>query len=113
MNYAGNLVLGTAMLVSSVVLLLPLSRKRVPPPAHDILQRNQVEAPRSCLLSSDGRKGERKKKRVKFADDVKEDCSVIPSTEESKKLERSCKTEELEMVGMQSNGVASRIECSC
>ncbi|KAK3427687.1 hypothetical protein EUGRSUZ_F03864 [Eucalyptus grandis] len=68
---------------------------------------------RLCFVCADGRKGERKKKRVKFADDVKEDCSVIPSTEESKKLERSCKTEELEMVGMQSNGVASRIECSC
>ncbi|KAF7848677.1 hypothetical protein BT93_F3266 [Corymbia citriodora subsp. variegata] len=62
---------------------------------------------------ADGRKGERKKKRVTFADDVKEDCSVMPSTEVSKKLERSCKAEEHEMVRMQSSGVASRIECSC
>ncbi|KAI6689949.1 hypothetical protein NL676_026777 [Syzygium grande] len=115
MNCLGNLVLATALLVSSVVLLSSLSRRRVPPPAEDISQCHQVEAPRSCLLSSDGRKGERKKKRVKFSDEVKEGCSpsAIPSAEESKKLERSCKVEEQETVGMQSSGVAPAIECSC
>lgn len=65
------LVLATAMVVSSTVLFLAFSRQK------SILSQNHdsgdppKKSPRSCLSSGD-RKREKKKKKVKFAENVKE-----------------------------------------
>ncbi|KAL4332410.1 hypothetical protein GQ457_07G032070 [Hibiscus cannabinus] len=60
----GGLVLATAMVVSSTVILLTLSRhKTLPPPKQSL---------RSCLSSSERKKRDKKKKKVQFAENVKE-----------------------------------------
>ncbi|GMI82048.1 hypothetical protein like AT1G52565 [Hibiscus trionum] len=60
----GGLVLATAMVVSSTVIFLTLSRQKTLPPPKQSL--------RSCLSSSEGKKRDKKKKRVQFAENVKE-----------------------------------------
>ncbi|KAK9282309.1 hypothetical protein L1049_005223 [Liquidambar formosana] len=67
-------VLGTAMAVSGAVIFLALSRQKSYPSAQ--FSRNHNSHPtkqglRSCL-SSDDKKRERKKKRVHFAENVKD-----------------------------------------
>ncbi|GMI98698.1 hypothetical protein like AT1G52565 [Hibiscus trionum] len=62
----GGLVLATAMVVSSSVIFLTLSRqKTLPLPPHK-------QSIRSCLSSSERKKRDKKKKKVKFAENVKE-----------------------------------------
>ncbi|GMI91857.1 hypothetical protein like AT1G52565 [Hibiscus trionum] len=59
----GGLVLATAMVVSSTVIFLTLSRQKtlpLPPPKQSI---------RSCLSSSGRKKMDKKKKKVKFAEE--------------------------------------------
>ncbi|KAE8656950.1 phospholipase D family protein [Hibiscus syriacus] len=60
----GGLVLATAMVVSSTVIFLTLSRqKNLLPPKQSL---------RSCLSSSEGKRRDKKKKKVQFAENVKE-----------------------------------------
>ncbi|XP_022777130.1 uncharacterized protein LOC111318535 [Durio zibethinus] len=58
-----GLVLATAMVVSSTLIFLTFSRQKALPPPKQTL--------RSCL-SSEGKKRDKKKKKVKFAENVKE-----------------------------------------
>ncbi|KAL4278449.1 hypothetical protein GQ457_03G041930 [Hibiscus cannabinus] len=60
----GGLVLATAMIVSSTVIFLTLSRQKTLPPSNQTL--------RSCLSSSEGKRRDKRKKKVKFAETVKE-----------------------------------------
>ncbi|XVE52202.1 hypothetical protein DITRI_Ditri02bG0104000 [Diplodiscus trichospermus] len=58
-----GLVLATAMVVSSTVIFLTFSRQKT--------LSSPKQTPRSCL-SSEGKKKDKKKKKVKFAENVKE-----------------------------------------
>ncbi|PON90107.1 cytochrome P450 family protein [Trema orientale] len=74
-----GLVLATAMVVSSTVLFLTFSRQKITSPPtkysgnHDSEQPSEkTKIPRPCLSSGEKKKSERKKKKVKFAENVKE-----------------------------------------
>ncbi|KAF7154017.1 hypothetical protein RHSIM_Rhsim01G0069000 [Rhododendron simsii] len=62
-----GVVLATAMAVSGTVILLALRLQKSFPAAQ--FQSSSPQLPRSCI-SSDGKKREKKKKRVQFAEDV-------------------------------------------
>ncbi|XP_062089854.1 uncharacterized protein LOC133796382 [Humulus lupulus] len=71
-----GLVLATAMVVSSTVLFLTFSRQKSFSPTQPSGNRDSEQPSekilRSCLISGDDKKKERKKKIVKFAENVKE-----------------------------------------
>ncbi|GFZ04079.1 hypothetical protein Acr_16g0007030 [Actinidia rufa] len=69
-----GVVLATAMAISGAIFLALRREKNFPPtqfPGNQDSQRTE-QIPRSSCLSSDGNKRERKKKRVQFAESVKD-----------------------------------------
>ncbi|XP_030971989.1 uncharacterized protein LOC115992081 [Quercus lobata] len=129
-----GLVLATAMVISSTVLYLSC-RQRSFPPSH--LSRNQnSQQPqklilRSCLHSGE-KKRERKKKKVQFAENVKEPSGNGEEYRKgqmqmklSKFIEENCRNKIPTIGGMQENRTAlyngilkdrvrvQRMQCSC
>ncbi|XP_062156706.1 uncharacterized protein LOC133864396 [Alnus glutinosa] len=109
-----GLVLATAMVVSSTALFLAYCRQKSFTAPH--LPENQNSQPpeekilRSCLLCSEDKKRDRKKKKVQFAENVKEPSG---NGEEYRKghmkpseVERICRIEIREVRRMPDNRTA-------
>uniref|UniRef100_A0A2N9J8B3 Uncharacterized protein n=1 Tax=Fagus sylvatica TaxID=28930 RepID=A0A2N9J8B3_FAGSY len=109
-----GLVLATAMVVSSTVLILTYRRpKTFPPP--QLSQNQNSQQPenkilRSCLHSEEKKRERKKKKKVQFAENVKEPSG---NGEEYRKVhmnlskvERSCRNEISTIRGMPENRIA-------
>ncbi|XP_057484774.1 uncharacterized protein LOC130771212 [Actinidia eriantha] len=78
-----GVVLATAMAVSGTVILLALRLQRSFP---DAQFQPPPPLPRSCI-SSDGKKREKKKKRVQFAEDV---VDPVGNSDDFRKQHSSC-----------------------
>ncbi|XP_004303312.1 PREDICTED: uncharacterized protein LOC101299686 [Fragaria vesca subsp. vesca] len=86
-----GLVLATAMAISSTLVFLAFSRKQTLPEPQNTTK--QSPTLRSCLSSGD-KKRDRKKKKVRFAENVEEEKMVERVTESSsKRVERSCRNQ--------------------
>ncbi|KAF8400640.1 hypothetical protein HHK36_013939 [Tetracentron sinense] len=82
-----GVVFATAMAVSGTVILLAFCRQKTLSTTQFAVDRNPESTPRilrSCI-SSDGKKREKKKKRVQFADDV---VDPIGNSEEFRRREQ-------------------------
>ncbi|KAF7814368.1 putative transmembrane protein [Senna tora] len=129
-----GLVLTTAMVVSSTVLYLGFLRQKSFPllqiPGNSTSQESNKKALRSCLCSGKKKKGDFLKKRVQFADNVKEEKDETTRKEirgKQRKKNRvsssSCRIESPEIRGMPQNRIAlyngilrdrvHRLEYSC
>ncbi|EOY25799.1 hypothetical protein QUC31_011785 [Theobroma cacao] len=115
-----GLVLATAMVVSSTVIFLTFSRQKTLPPSKQTL--------RSCL-SSEGKRRGRKKKKVQFAENVKDTSGngeeyrkeqnkklIAATAGRSRKVDRFCRNEMPENRIALYNGIlrdrVHRMECS-
>ncbi|XP_057968947.1 uncharacterized protein LOC131158237 isoform X2 [Malania oleifera] len=128
-----GVVLATAMAVSGTVIFLALSRQKTNFPSPNLSGNHNSQPssrpfPRSCLCS-DERRRERKKKKVRFAENVKdpvgngEEFRTRKERRKSVEVCRNCRTEEIPGIGrMPANRVAlyngilrdrvHRIDCS-
>ncbi|XP_024021902.1 uncharacterized protein LOC112091753 [Morus notabilis] len=113
-----GLVLATAMVVSTTVLFIAFSRQKTFSENHDSREPAD-KTPRSCLSSGDKKKGEKKKKKVQFAENVKENQY---KKKRSRMESEYCRDEIPGIQGMPANRAAlyrgilkdrvQRIECS-
>ncbi|KAK4267540.1 hypothetical protein QN277_024309 [Acacia crassicarpa] len=127
-----GLVLTTAMLISSTVLYLGFLRQKTFPLPHLRCgsNSNSKQALRPCLYSEEKKRGSKKKKRVKFADNVKEETETEIKKKDLRGKQRkqnrassSCRHETPEIRGMPENRIAlyngilrdrvHRLEYSC
>ncbi|KAA8541911.1 hypothetical protein F0562_023063 [Nyssa sinensis] len=123
-----GVVLATAMAVSGTLLFLTLRREKNFPQTQfsgNPDSQPTKQTPRSCLYS-DEKKRERKKKRVKFADSVKDQTGNGEEFRKERKksweIHTSCRREVSKIDGMPANRVAlyngilrervQRTECS-
>ncbi|XP_050383115.1 uncharacterized protein LOC126799896 [Argentina anserina] len=111
-----GLVLATAMAISSTLVFLAFSRKQTLPEPQ--IATNQTPTLRSCLSSGD-KKRDRKKKKVRFAENVEEKKileRVMESSSSSKRVERSCRNQIPENQVALYNGIrrdrVQRLACS-
>ncbi|KAK9229369.1 hypothetical protein WN944_022331 [Citrus x changshan-huyou] len=102
-NSTQSLVLATAMVVSSTVLFLAFSKQK------NDSKEPQEETLRSCLYSEEKKRG-RKKKRVQFAENVKdtagngEEYRKEYNKKFAKQFDRTCRNDQIQ--GMPANRVA-------
>ncbi|KAF7843264.1 cytochrome P450 family protein [Senna tora] len=109
-----GLVLTTAMVLSSTVLYLAFSKPNIFSPSllsgNTSSRESDKQVLRSCLCS-EGKRRERKekkmKKKVKFADNVKESCEEgRKAEEEENRVWKSCRNEIPEITKMPPNRIA-------
>lgn len=128
-----GLVLATAMVVSSTVLYLSCRQRSFPPLSRNQnSQQPQKPILRSCLHSGEKKRERKKKKKVQFAENVKEPSG---NGEEYRKgqmkmklnkfIEGNCRNKIPTIRGMQENRIAlyngilkdrvrvQRMQCSC
>ncbi|GAB4842074.1 hypothetical protein Ancab_012034 [Ancistrocladus abbreviatus] len=122
-----TMILAAAMAVSGTVILLSLCRQKISTSFTQNQNAHSSKQPplRSCL-SSDGKRKDKKKKRVQFAEDVKETSSETEAFKKqgrkAMKMRKSCREQIKGIRGMPPNRIAlyngilrdrlHRIECS-
>ncbi|XP_021298302.1 uncharacterized protein LOC110427181 [Herrania umbratica] len=116
-----GLVLATAMVVSSTVIFLTFSRQKTLPPSKQTL--------RSCLSSEGKKRDRKKKKKVQFAENVKDTSGngegyrkeqnkklIAATGGRSRKVDRFCRNEMSENRIALYNGIlrdrVHKMECS-
>ncbi|KAE9584562.1 hypothetical protein Lal_00021734 [Lupinus albus] len=107
-SISNGIVLTTAMVVSTTVLYFAFSRQKTHLPSFQISNKQIL---RSCLYSEEKRRGRKKNKRVKFAENVmmkegRESIKKVKKEEKNEKRESLSRNGSMEMNGMPENRVA-------
>ncbi|GAB4850079.1 hypothetical protein Ancab_029377 [Ancistrocladus abbreviatus] len=125
-----TVILAATMAVSGTIIILSLRQQKSSTSPSTQFTKNQIphsakQPLRSCL-SSDGKRKEKKKKRVHFAEDVKEKSKGTETFKkegkEARRMRKSCREEIKGNQGMPGNRIAlysgilrdrlHRLECS-